>query len=267
MENPKNSYTIKTVEKLSYYIFNAADFNGTVNGFFSRRGGVSSKPLESLNLGGGIGDTRENIIENRRRILTTLGRSEDSIFDVWQVHSTKTIFTKRARGINEDYHQADAIFTNNPEVTLLMRFADCVPVLLYHPVKRIVGILHAGWKGTLNRICLSSIKHACRHFSTIPEEWIAGIGPSIGPDHYQVGTEIVELANKVFGDEVRDVISQRDGQSYLNLWEANRYFLKKAGVKVIYSMDVCTACDTGTWYSHRAENGKTGRFAGVIGLE
>ena len=268
MESIKSHFENKTYDLLEYYSFIALEFKGAVNGFFTRRGGVSAAPMESLNLGGGLGDTRGNIIENKRRILSALKRSEKSVFDVWQIHSANTVFADRPRNVEDDYQQADAIFTENPAVTLLMRFADCVPILLFHPgEKKIVGIVHAGWKGTLNRICEKSVEQACKHYATEPNEWVAGIGPSIGPDHFEVGREIKEIGEKVFSQNNDDIFKLREGKIYMNLWEANRSLLRKAGVKTIYSMEICTACDTGSWFSHRAENGKTGRFAGLIGLE
>ena len=264
---PQNKFEINRKESLEYYTFVAPAFEGIVHGFFTRRGGVSSSQFESLNLGGGLGDSSKNIIENRRRILHAIGRSEISVFDVWQVHSAQTLFTDKARNVGDEYQKADAIFTQNPAVTLLMRFADCVPILMYHPKKRIVGIIHAGWEGTLKRISSKAVEEACRRYFTMPNEWIAGIGPSIGPDHYQIGKKVEEIGKEIFPRDFESVFIYKDGNVYMNLWEANRNLLRKAGVEEIISMEVCTACDTGSWFSHRIENGKTGRFAGLIGLE
>lgn len=266
MEKNQNQFEITRKGSLEYYSFTAPEFDGIVHGFFTRRGGVSSSPVDSLNLGGGLGDSNANIIENRRRILNAVNRPENSVFDVWQIHSTDTIITEKARGVGEEYQKGDAIFTQNSAITLLMRFADCVPILMVHPGRRIIGIIHAGWQGTLKMICVNAVDLACNHYFTAPGDWIAGIGPSIGPDHYRIGQEVEDVGKKVFAQDFENVFLHKDGSIYMNLWEANRNLLRKAGVQEIYSMDICTACDTSSWFSHRAENGKTGRFAGLIGL-
>ncbi len=266
MESITPQYEINTNNSLQYFKFRASEFQGTAHGFFTRLGGVSPFPMKSLNLGGGLGDTRENILENQRRIFAAINMPVNSGYDVWQIHSTQVVFAERARRKDEEHLKADAIFTDNPEVTLLMRFADCVPILLYQPDLRIIGIVHAGWKGTVSRICSMAIDQACTHFKTQTGDWVAGIGPSIGPDHYEVGKDIRDLGRDAFREKLEEVFIQKEGRIFMNLWKANHYLLQKAGVKKIFTMDICTACDTNLWFSHRAEKGKTGRFAGVIAL-
>ncbi len=123
-----------------------------VQGIFTRRGGVSPHPWRSLNLGGTVGDTRTNVIENRRRIFDLMQRPVESIFDTWQVHSDRVVCVDQPRPLESQPIQADAILTNDPRITLFMRFADCVPIFFYDPVKRVIGIAHAGWVGTIKRI-------------------------------------------------------------------------------------------------------------------
>lgn len=252
---------------LSCYTFEDTFFDDTVHGFFTRKGGVSKAPWSSLNLSESGGDSRENVIENRARIFSAIQRPVESLYDVWQVHSTEVVFAEGPRALETNHVKADVILTNNPDVTLLMRFADCVPILLYDSHKKVVGIVHAGWQGTINNIAGIAIKKMADHYGSKPQDIVTGIGPSIGPDHYQVGTDVYEKAKFVFHEVHDDVFSFEKSSIYFNLWNANAYLLRSGGVIQIYQSNMCTGCDTENWFSHRLENGKTGRFAAVIGLK
>ena len=248
------------------FVFQGDDFKGIVYGFFTRKGGVSEGQYASLNLGGSIGDTPENVVENRRRVFESLGRKPFSLFDVWQIHGSNVTCTEQPRDLQAPHIKSDAIFTDNPEVTLLMRFADCVPIILYDPIKQVVGIVHAGWIGTVNQIVGHAIDEITRYYGCQPRNIVAGIGPSIGPDHYIVREDVLTQAKEVFQDKNGEILSKEDGVARFNLWKANEHLLRKCGVERILQANECTACDTSRWFSHRAENGKTGRFATVVGL-
>ncbi len=237
-----------------------------VQGVFTRRGGVSPAPWDSLNVGGTVGDERERVVENRRRSFHALGRQLDSLFDVWQVHSADAVFAEAPRPPAGEHAKADIILTDRPEVTLYMRFADCVPILLHDPRRKIVGIAHAGWLGTVRGACLAAVRAMEEHYGSRPEDIQAGIGPSIGPDHYEVGPDVISRVGDSFGADVHGLISSRQGRTYLDLWAANRRQLEMAGVRQIEVAGICTACHLEDWYSHRAERGKTGRFGALIAL-
>ncbi|MDZ4160079.1 MAG: laccase domain-containing protein, partial [Anaerolineaceae bacterium] len=114
---------------IKYFSFDSLDDTRVVQGIFTRRGGVSPHPWGSLNLGGTVGDVRHNVVENRRRIFEVVQRPVESIYDSWQVHSAKVLCTEEPRPLGSPHIKADAILTNNPRVTLFMRFADCAPIL------------------------------------------------------------------------------------------------------------------------------------------
>lgn len=251
--------------KLEYLRITDPAFDKITHGFFTRKGGVSPVPFDSLNLSVSTGDTQENIKENRKRIFEALNKDIRSLFDVWQVHSDKVIFSNMPRISGRDLIQADAIFTNNPDITLMMRFADCVPVLIYDPIKRAIGIIHAGWQGTIKQIVRKSISQMCDQYGTITTDIVAVVGPSIGPDHYEVGRTVYELAIDLFGKN-DEIIKNESGKYIFNLWEANEFQLKQSGVLNVTQTKICTACNTDRWYSHRAESGKTGRFAALLSL-
>ncbi len=252
---------------IHYTQFDNNAFEGTTHAFFSRIGGVSPSPWNSLNLGGTVGDSRDNVIENRNRVFEIIGKPVDSLFDVWQVHSADTICTNTPRKLIDPHQKADAIFTDRSEVTLLMRFADCVPIFLYDPTKHVVGIIHAGWQGTVKCIVKHAIDTIKKRYHVHPDDLIAGIGPSIGPDHYVVGENVFQEAANAFGEYVDHFFTRENGSLFFNLWKANGFLLESSGVKNIHYANICTACNLSEWFSYRAEHGKTGRFAAVITLK
>lgn len=252
---------------ISLYRFESFESLPVGHAFFNRKGGVSRSPWDSLNQANTVGDPREHIIENRRRAFNAIQRPVETIYDVWQVHGTNVICTEASRPLEEPHKKADAIFTSNPDVTLFMRFADCVPVLLYDPVMRVVGIVHAGWQGTVKKIVAVAIQTIQEHYGVNPVNLLAGIGPSIGKCHYQVGVEVVTAVKESFPEHVNEVLENRGGATYFDLWQANKLLLEESGVTNIQIAEICTACHTDDWFSHRAEKGNTGRFAAAIYLK
>lgn len=250
---------------LRIYEFETLTCPGLVHAVFTRQGGVSPSPWRSLNVGGTVGDDRERVIENRRRAFAAVGRELASLHDVWQVHSSEVFLAEQPRG-DGPLVQADAMVTASAEVTLFMRFADCVPILLFDPEKRAVGMAHAGWLGTVRRIAAMTVQAMGREFGTRAEDLRAAIGPSIGPDHYPVGEEVVEQVRQAFGAEAHRHLRLADGRASFDLWSANRAILEEVGVGSIEAAEVCTACHPEDWYSHRGEQGRTGRFGGLIAL-
>lgn len=251
---------------IRYYTFDI--FPSTlVHGVFTRRGGVSPAPWESLNVGATVGDDRERVLQNRIRSFESLGRHLDSLFDVWQVHSANAVFAEAPRPPDVDHAKADIILTDRPSVTLYMRFADCVPILLHDPQKRVVGIAHAGWLGTVRGAARSAVRAMIERYGSNPQDIQAAIGPSIGVDHYPVGADVILLVRRAFGADAGRLIEMRDGKTHLDLWTANRLQLEHAGVRQIEVAGICTACHLDDWYSHRAEKGATGRFGALIALQ
>jgi hypothetical protein len=189
------------------------------------------------------------------------------MYDVWQVHSSEVVCTDRPRLPDARHLQADAILTDTPGVTLFMRFADCVPIMLHDPQKKVVGLVHAGWKGTVDHIVSIAVQTMQAKYYTRPEDIRACVGPSIGAHHYEIGPEVAARVHAAFGQDAGALLSTHNGSSvHFDLWEANRLLLERAGVQHIQVAGICTACHLDDWYSHRGEKGKTGRFGVVIGL-
>jgi YfiH family protein len=255
----------KTKTEIRFYQFENLDATLT-QAVYTRLGGISPAPWDGLNLGGTVGDDPERVRENRRLALQAVGCDPKSIYDVWQVHGTEVAIAQAPRPPEEPHLQADIILTNKPEITLMMRFADCVPVLLHDPVRNVIGIAHAGWKGTVNGVAKIGVERMQSNFGSNPGDIRAAIGPSIGPDHYEIGPEVVNQVRQAFGRQAYRLLVDHSGKIHFNLWEANRLVLEEAGVNQIELAGICTACHTKDWYSHRAEHGRTGRFGAIIGM-
>jgi YfiH family protein len=250
---------------IRYYTFDI--FPGNVaQAVFTRQGGVSPQPWDSLNVGGGIGDDLQNVRANRIRSFQAVGRPVESVHDVWQVHSADVVFADHPRPMEGEYRKADILLTDNPGVTLFMRFADCTPVLLYDPRKRAVGIVHAGWLGTVRGAARAAVGAMRERYGSHPQDLLAAIGPSIGPDHYEVGADVIARVRETFGARAGDLLLAHGGSLHFDLWKANQALLEEAGVEQIEVAGICTACHPKDWYSHRGEKGKTGRFGALIGL-
>jgi YfiH family protein len=233
---------------------------------FTRLGGVSPSPWSSLNVGGTVGDAPDRVQENRRRVFDCVGRSLETLHDVWQVHSAKVVQAKEPRG-TMPFVQADILISETPGITLFMRFADCVPIFLYDPQKAAIGMVHAGWLGTVRRAAEAAVQGMIQAFGSSPGDLLAGIGPSIGPDHYEIGEDVIRQFSLSFGPIAEDFIQNRNGIHYLDLWAANQHLLEAQGLSMIEVAGHCTVCENTDWFSHRAEQGRTGRFAALLSKE
>ncbi|HET7143680.1 MAG TPA: polyphenol oxidase family protein, partial [Anaerolineales bacterium] len=199
---------------LRYYSFDI--FSTTVKqAVFTRRGGVSPEPWDSLNLGGSVGDAPERVAENRTHVFNAMGCSPASIHDVWLVHGTSIVYADAPRPLDTPSPKADILFTNNPAVTLFMRFGDCVPILFHDPVEKVIGIAHAGWMGTVRGVMYAAVEGMQSHYGCKPGNIVAGIGPSIGTDHYEVGADVISQFQEKYGEDADHILRTSNGSTYL----------------------------------------------------
>lgn len=252
---------------LKYFTFESFPKEKINHGIFTRSGGISPDSFSSLNVGESAGDSRDNVMENRKRIFHVFDQSVDSIFDVWQIHSDYVKFTRLPRKSGTKHEQADAIMTDSKDVSLFMQFADCVPILIYDPKNNIIGIVHAGWQGTVKRIVQNTVQYLIDTFSSDPEQILAGIGPSIGPDHYEIGKNVIVEVKDRLNDIRSEVLITNNGKTYFDLWKSNELLLRQSGVKHIEVAGICTACNLDDWYSYRLEGQKSGRFGVFMSLK
>jgi hypothetical protein len=258
-----------------------------IHGFSTKLGGVSAQDSQRvLNLGFTDWDTRENVLENRRRFQSALGASDLKLISLKQIHSDVIHLFDSAPG---EVCQGDASDTNRPGLLLSVQTADCVPILLVDPKQRAVAAIHAGWRGTLARIVVKAIGKMQMQFGTMPPDLLAAIGPSIGGCCYEVGTEVATQFLSQFpeapdwfdefrtGDEpnpVQWLNMMPPGHQpppknvLLDLRKANRAQLLGAGFLApnIFVSDLCTACRRDLLFSYRKEGPQSGRLMSVIGL-
>ena len=251
---------------LVYYQFeNLSSQEHVCHAVFTRLGGTSLPPYDTLNLGRSVGDTEQAVHENYARICRELGISIASLVTGYQVHSDVVAVV----GPNERGNilpTTDALVTDSAAIGLTLRFADCVPVLFYDPCRRVIGIAHAGWKGTVDKICNKVIATFETVFGSRPADIIAGIGPAIGPCCYQVGEDVVRRVEEAFPYAGDLLLPQADGSVHFDLWAANRRQLEDVGITTIEEARMCTSCRHDEFFSHRANHGKTGRFGAFIAL-
>jgi YfiH family protein len=242
-----------------------------VHAVFTRSGGVSPEPWASLNLGHSVGDDPSAVQINHDRVYRALGISPAQSVTCHLRHGAEVLSVTAAHG-GSVLGPADALITGHRGVYLTMRFADCTPILLHDPVRGAVGLVHAGWRGTVQNVAGAAVKAMVSGLGCSSRNITAVIGPAIGPCCYQVGEEVIQavqasLQSGIFvNDEADDLFTRRNGSyAYFDLWEANRRQLAAAGVGRVVVAGICTACHTDQFFSHRAEAGRTGRFGVVIG--
>ncbi len=256
---------------IRYYTFESLEAAGVTHAVITRRGGVSPEPWASLNVGGTVGDDPDRVLENRQRSFRALNRPYHSLFDVWQVHSSEVVCANAPHPPGCPHLKADAILTDQTGLTLFMRFADCVPIFLFDPARRVIGLVHAGWMGTVQSTAARAIETMQTRYGSQPQDILAGIGPSVGAHHYPVGPEVIRRVRQAFSSDSSALLNHPNRDNVesgvqFDLWKANRLVLLRAGVKEIDESGICTACNPEDWYSHRGENGRTGRFGALIAL-
>lgn len=241
---------------------------GLVHAFFSRRGGASAGEFASLNFDPRGGDPAGNIERNKTAAGAAFGVSLDRLVNPTQVHGNTVVVldaenVKSCKGV-----EADAVVTNVPGVPIGILTADCLPVLLYDPVKKVVGCAHAGWRGTLLDVCGWTVAAMKESFGSNTKDIIVALGPHIKSCCYEVSGDVYAAFEKAHGKDLP--YFSRNGKTLtLDIGGANRIFLLAAGLKEenIIDVSVCTSCKVSDFFSYREENGKTGRQLSFIMLK
>ncbi|MGJ7922477.1 peptidoglycan editing factor PgeF [Neobacillus sp. LXY-4] len=244
-----------------------------VAGFTTKHGGLSKAPYESLNFGFHVGDDGNTVVQNRSILSKKLGFPLNQWVGAEQIHQTKIQKIAKdscGRGAflyEDSFGQTDGFYTSENGIFLSLVFADCVPLYFFAPKQRLIGIAHAGWKGTAAGIGVEMINHF-RQEGINPEEILAAIGPSICGKCYIVDERVISLLqNKLVGVEEKPYNLIKENQYQLSLPLANKLMLKAAGVKEenIINTNLCTSCQNELFFSHRKDKGQTGRMISFIG--
>ena len=226
------------------------------HGIFTRHGGVSPGPWDSLNVGYQVGDRTDNVAANRERIKKKLGLAQ--LVGVCQVHGNRVLIVESATAAGSEAEGYDALITNVPGVGLLIQQADCQAVLLLDPVRRAVGIAHAGWRGSVANIIARTVAAMTAAFGTRPADLLAGVSPSLGPCCAEFINFRTELPESLHRYQTRP--------AYFDFWRLSRDQLQAAGVPTanIGIAGICTKCDR-NYFSYRREK-HTGRCGSVIAV-
>ncbi len=261
------------------------------HGFTLRPGGTSVLGRKRVfNLGRTDWDTPENVLANRKKLLSALGAGKMQIVSLRQIHSALARVFDSPPAVPL---KGDAALTRTPGLLLAVLTADCVPILLVDTKRRAVAAVHAGWRGTLKRVAEKTLGKMRMSFGTRPRDVLAVLGPCIGRCCYEVGAEVAQAFHSQFAcakewfEGPFDRLVSDDTPNPLqwlnmhppghqppppsvrfDLAATNRWQLENAGVPAanIFSSDLCTSCRKDIFFSHRAEFGKTGRLMGVIGI-
>ncbi len=258
---------------LRFPILKKLDF---INHAFSTRiGGVSEGPYKSMNLNFKRGDDPDKVTENYRIFCRAAGFDFDSLISSSQDHNTFVRrVTKKDCGIGitrpNDIESVDSLITNEPGVTLVTHYADCTPIFLADPEKKVIGLAHAGWRGTVDKIGELTVEKMKSEFGCDPSDIIAVIGPAIGACCYEVDTPVYEKFACL--TELKPAYFTKmlgHGKYLVDLKETNRRMLMDAGLLSINISisDVCTKCNSGLMYSHRASGGERGGLVAMLSIK
>jgi YfiH family protein len=256
-----------TTNNLATYRVHAFDEYSCLHyAIFTRNGGVGVSPYHSLNLSTSVGDDPAVVGQNFELICRAMAITPDDTVSCHLVHGADVVpitHQNKTRSLGN----ADGLITRETGVFLFMRFADCTPLIFFDPVVGAVAITHAGWRGTMQNAAGATVKAMSIEFGSKSKNMIAAIGPSIGPCCYEVGPDVIKEASKAFKSTAGLLRPNgKAAHAQFDMWWANHQQLAEAGVEKIVHSNICTACHTEEFFSHRAEKGQTGRFGVIIGM-
>lgn len=278
---PKVSDTVDICESdnkvvmLKFKIFQDMEF--IRQGFSTRIGGVSSGIYSTMNLTYGRDDEPCNVRRNFDRIGEALGISPERMVYSKQTHTCNILKADESHcgmGVTRaaEYDNIDALVTDRRDICLVTAYADCIPVILADPVKRVIAAAHAGWRGTVGNIAKSVVEVMCRDYGSCACDIKAFVGPGICVDCYEVSSDVAEEFKAAYSDGELGLIleaKQESGKYKLNLPMANVINLQNAGIsmKNINVADICTCCNPKLLFSHRATKGQRGIMCNFISIQ
>lgn len=245
------------------------------HGFSTRLGGVSKGCYASLNLSFTRGDREEDVRENFRRIGAAIGVDCKRMVFSQQTHTANVrVVTEEDEGMGLtrplSYQNVDGLVTNVPGICLVTFYADCVPLFFVDPVKKVIGLSHSGWRGTVEKIGKVTVERMAQQFGSRPSDILAAIGPSICQDCYEVSEDVIRRFQESFApQDWPDLFYKKENGKYqLNLWQANAVVFREAGIlpEHMAVSNLCTHCNSEILFSHRASGGRRGNLAAFLAL-
>lgn len=255
---------------------NLTQFSEIVHFTTTRQGGVSSGNYASLNLSEYARDNSDDVAKNRHLLADFLQIKPAQIIVPFQTHGdTIKLIPADFFDLDEPekanfLYGVDALITNFSDFCIGVTTADCVPILLYDPINKVVAAIHAGWRGTVQRIVEKTVGKMQEHFSSNPAEIFAAIGPCIGKETYEVGQEVVEaFVENGFPMELISFFNEKTEKFHIDLVKANEYLLQKSGLHSnrIETANVCTYTNSDTFFSARKSGIHSGRMVTGIMLK
>lgn len=254
-----------------YLVYPMLEKTGVVkHGFTTRLGGVSKGYCSTMNISTTRGDDPEAVEENKRRLAGAIGvRVEDMTF-THQTH-TVNVAVVREEDRGRRFMETDGMVTDVPGICLVTFYADCVPLYLVDPVRKVIGLSHSGWRGTVNRMGQVTLEKMQEVYGTDPKDVVAAIGPSICQDCYEVSEDVIDRFKDSFSrKDWKDLFYRKENGKYqLNLWWANELVFWEAGIlpEHIAVTNLCTHCNPDILFSHRTTGDKRGNLSALLALK
>lgn len=255
-----------TIQKNGLFFFqfpHLSEFSEIRHGIFTRLGGFSKSPYESLNVGIGNGDKKSRVLKNRHAISRCMDDSE--LFFTSQVHGTNVLRisgdkTLATYEMNLNPGTGDSLITDAFNKSLVIQVADCQSIMLFDTVKKAVANIHSGWRGSIQNIIGLTVQAMIDDFDTNTRDIVAGIGPSLG----QCCAEFVNYRTEI----PKIFWPYKNSSNCFDFWSISKDQMTGTGIPAenIFSSNICTKCRTDLFFSYRKER-LTGRFAAVIGLK
>lgn len=290
----QKEYCLKSGDTLEYLVFSGLEGVEEIQHAFSTRiGGVSKEEFATLNFSFVRGDDPECVSENYKRIAEIFGVSDNCFVTTHQTHTTNIYVVMQedaGKGVTipREYTDIDGLITKEKGLILSCFFADCVPLYFVDRVKKVIGLAHSGWRGTVNGMGACMVKRMQEEFGCNPKDILAGIGPSICQECYEISEEVAVQFQTGFWSEsniedyyieayeagaypTKEILipGKEEGKYQLDLWLANMAVLRSAGVPLanISITDLCTCCNAPYLFSHRATGGKRGNLGAFMMLK
>ncbi|MFW6390018.1 MAG: peptidoglycan editing factor PgeF [Halanaerobiales bacterium] len=246
--------------------------NGIKAYFTSRIGGVSTGNYSNLNLGLHTNDDKMNVLKNRKKLAYTLGIDHNSFTSADQVHNNHVSIIKKedagkgALNYQDSIQGTDALLTKEKNLPLISFYADCVPLYLLDPIEQIIGLAHAGWRGTVKNIAAATVSVMVNELGSKLKNIWAAIGPCISKDNYQVDEKVIARVKSAVTYYKEVIVKQGSGLYLLDLRLLNYQLLRNIGINTdrIIMDNHCTFKQEEYFYSYRRDKGKTGRMCSII---
>ncbi|MBP1925901.1 YfiH family protein [Sedimentibacter acidaminivorans] len=264
-------YKINKKDNFKYLTFSSLEkYPSLFHCFTTRLGGVSEGCFSSMNLGMSTDDKREHIVRNYEILSKRLSLDLYDMVKTCQTHTSNIRYaTDEDKG--KIYHETpgykdiDGLITDKQNIILSTSHADCTPIFFYDPVKKVIGMAHAGWRGTIKNISGNMIRKFVEDFNSNTKDIIAVIGPSLGQCCFEVDKDVAEIILSENKDYLQ-FMEVRGIKYHFDLWAINKYILLNEGLKQenIEISGLCTKCNNDLFFSHRGQKGKRGLMSGII---